>query len=41
MYEIFVNLTCISKTPVFRTQKLIPKRFSLDWFHCYCYDFLF
>ena len=32
MREIFVNLTCIN-----RTQKLIPRSFSLDKFNCICF----
>ena len=33
------NLSCINRTPcVFRTQKLVPRRFGLDTFHCTYYN---
>ena len=33
MYAIFVNFTCINRTPVYSKHK-VPRRFSLDRFHC-------
>ena len=34
MKKIFVNLTCINRTPVYsKHKKLIPIRFGLDRFH--------
>jgi hypothetical protein len=35
MWEIFVNLTYTEHLAcVFWTQKLVQRRFGLDWFHC-------
>jgi hypothetical protein len=29
IYKMFASVTCINQTPVFRTQKLVPKMFGI------------